>query len=286
MSRFAIAGLQLEVSSRDNRYLVKKEIEKTLRAFPWVQMVMVGELASFGIDRSFAEPLPGETENFYCRIARDLGIWLIPGSMYESDGDALYNTALAIDPQGKVVGRYRKMYPFLPYERDVTAGSECLVFDVPGIGRFGLHICYDQWFPETVRQMAWMGAEVVLCPTMTNTVDRELELCLARANAIANQCYVINVNVTGALGNGRSIVVGPDGRAIYTAGESAETIPLELDLDEVRQVRSRGVFGLGQVLKSFRDSEAAFPVYSPGARAGGALSDLGPLQMPPKNELD
>lgn len=286
MSRFAIAGLQLEISSKDNRYLVQKEIEQTLRVFPWVQMVVLGELASFGTDRNFAQEIPGEIENFYCRIARDLGIWLVPGSIYEKDGDDIYNTALAIDPQGRVMGRYRKMFPFLPYEQDVAAGEECLVFDVPGAGRFGLHICYDQWFPETARQLAWMGAEVILCPTMTNTVDRELELCLARANAISNQCYVFNINVAGSLGRGLSIAVGPDGRVIHQAGEAKEVMPLEVDFSEVRQVRERGVFGLGQTLKSFRDNTAAFPVYEPGARAAGSFADLGPLALPPRINLD
>ena len=283
MSHFAIAGLQLEVSGKDNRYLIQKEIEKTLRLFPWVQMVVLGELATFGTDKSFAEELPGEIENFYCRIAHDLGIWLVPGSVYEKEDDKIYNTTMAIDPQGKVVGRYRKMFPFCPYEQGVSPGAQPLVFEVPGAGRIGIHICYDQWFPETVREMAWMGAEVILCPTMTNTTDRELELCLARANAISNQCYVVNVNVCGALGNGRSIVAGPDGRVVHQAGELQETIALELDLDLVRRTRERGVNGLGQTLKSFRDSNIEFKAYQPGERQKGALAQLGSLQLPQKN---
>ncbi|RLQ23409.1 carbon-nitrogen hydrolase family protein [Seongchinamella sediminis] len=279
MSQFAIAGLQLEVSGKDNRYLIQKEIEKTLRLFPWVQMVVIGELATFGADKSFAQELPGDIENFYCRIAREHGIWLVPGSVYEKKGDHIYNTAMAIDPEGKVAGRYRKMFPFCPYEENIAAGTDFLVFDVPGAGRFGFQICYDQWFPETARQLAWMGAEVLLCPTMTNTVDRELELCLARANAISNQCYVVNVNVAGQLGNGRSIVVGPDGKVIHQAGELQETIPLELDIARVAQVRERGVMGLGQTLKSLRDSGAEFPVYRDAAPAGAAAR-LGPLVKP------
>ena len=283
MSLFAIAGLQLEISGKDNRYLIQKEIEKTIRQFPWVQMVVIGELATFGIDKSFAQELPGEIENFYCRIAKDLGIWLIPGSIYEKDGDNIYNTALVIEPQGKVVGRYRKMYPFHPYEGNVAGGSDFLVFDVPEVGRFGLNICYDQWFPETIRQMAWMGAEVMICPTMTNTTDRELELCLARANAISNQCYVFNVNVAGALGNGKSIVIDPEGKILHQAGDIHEKFPLELDLALVRRVRERGVHGLGQTLKSFRDANIEFPVYR-GSKPEGTVAKLGPLEKPGRNK--
>ena len=87
MSQFAIAGLQLEVSGKDNRYLIQKEIERTLRLYPWVQMVVIGELATFGADKSFAQELPGEVENFYCRIAKYLGICLVPGSVYEKVGE-------------------------------------------------------------------------------------------------------------------------------------------------------------------------------------------------------
>lgn len=288
MSQFGIAGLQLEVSGKDNRYLIQKEIEKTLRIFPWVRMIVVGELASFGADKSFAQEMPGEAETFFCRIAREKNIWLIPGSIYEQDGDKTYNTSAVIDPQGKVVGRYRKMFPFCPYEQNVEAGSDYLVFDVPGVARFGLCICYDQWFPETTRQLAWMGAEVILCPTMTKTVDRELELCLARANAITNQCYVFNINVAGQLGAGRSIVVDPQGQVIHQAGELPEIIPIEIDPELVRRTRDRGVLSLGQTLKSFRDSQMAFPAYEEGARRQGALNELGPLRIPAadKEELD
>ena len=59
-----------------------------------------------------------------------------------------------IDPNGNVVGRYRKMFPFQPYENHVEPGTEFLVFDVPDVGRFGVSICYDMWFPETSRTLA------------------------------------------------------------------------------------------------------------------------------------
>jgi predicted amidohydrolase len=284
MSHFAIAGMQLELSGMDNRYLIRKEIEKAKRRFPWLQMVVLGELATYGADLAAAEQMPGATESFYQGLARDTDLWLVPGSIYEQQGGAVYNTSFVINPEGEVVGRYRKQFPFCPYEQGVTPGEEFLVFDVPGVGRFGLCICYDQWFPETARQLTWMGAEVILCPTMTNTIDRELELCLARANAISNQCYYFNVNVAGKLGNGRSIAIGPDGQVLHQAGELSETFPLEVDLAHLRRIRERGVFGLCQTLKSFRNSEMAFPVYEPGARKQGPLAELGELSLPePRN---
>tara|TARA_R110001599_G_scaffold353884_2_gene602325 strand:+ start:4115 stop:4981 length:867 start_codon:yes stop_codon:yes gene_type:complete len=280
MNHFAIAGLQLAVSDQDNRYLIQSQVEKTKRNFPWVDMIVLGELASFGSKSSNAESLPGKTESFYRDLARAQGVWLIPGSIYEKDGDRIYNTALVINPDGELVARYRKQFPFYPYEKGISAGNESGVFDVPGVGRFGLSICYDQWFPETTRQLAWMGAGVVLCPTMTNTIDRELELTIARANAVMNQCYFFNINVAGTLGNGRSIVVAPDGSILHEAGAETEIIAVEVDMALLNRVRERGTMGLGQVLKSFRDSEIEFPAYARGQRRSEALETLGELVMP------
>ncbi len=96
----------------------------------------------------------------------------------------VYNTTSVIDPQGEVVRRFRKLFPFRPYERDVAGGSEFCVFDVPAVGRFGVSICYDMWFPETTRTLVAMGAEVILHPTMTDTIDRDVELSIARASAV------------------------------------------------------------------------------------------------------
>lgn len=286
MKHFAIAGLQLAVSDQDNRFLIQSQVERIKRVFPWVQMVVVGELASFGTGLACAEQLPGSSETLYRELARALDIWLLPGSLYEKHGDHVYNTALVINPQGDVVLRYRKQFPFRPYEKGVSPGAEFGVFDVPGVGRFGLSICYDQWFPETTRQLAWLGAEVVICPTMTNTIDRELELCIARANAVMNQCYFFNINVAGALGNGRSIVVGPEGNVLHQAGAGTEVIPVEVDTALVKRVRERGTLGLGQVLKSFRDSALEFPAYDLAQRRSPPLEDLGELAMPARDQGD
>ena len=97
---------------------------------------------------SRAEPLPGPTEARYAALARPLGIWLVvPGTVYEREGDAVYTTASAIDPQGRVAARHRKLYPFVPYETGLTPGTRATVFDVPGVGRVGLSICYEQVVP-------------------------------------------------------------------------------------------------------------------------------------------
>ncbi len=279
MKKFSIAGLQLELGTADNRAHIERAVTQATQRFPWVEMILLPELASFGPTLAAAEPLPGPTEDRYRALARKLGIWLVPGSLYERDGERIYNTASVIDPSGEVVGRYRKIYPFLPYEAGVSHGTAPFVFDVPDVGRFGVSICYDQWFPEVARAMAWMGAEVVLHPTLTGTTDRAQELILAQSNAIVNQCYFIDINNAGALGNGRSIVVGPEGDVIHQAGEQNEIIPFTLDLERVRHARGHGIKGLGQMLKSFRDTPVEFPCYSAGSSESPSLRELGPLVL-------
>jgi predicted amidohydrolase len=286
MAFLSIAALQLELCIEDNLSLLEHEIAQVRKRFPWVQMVVLPELCTFGPATDLAVSLPGEVENCFCEAARQHEMWLVPGSIFERRGQEIYNTAPVISPTGEVVARYRKQYPFLPYEKGVSAGDRFVVFDVPGAGRIGLIICYDMWFPETVRTLAWMGAEAVLCPSLTNTIDREVELAIARSNAATNQVYFLNLNAAGRMAMGRSIFAGPDGQVIHQAGTGREVITVEVDFDHVRRVRERGLFGLCQTLKSFRDHRVAFPPYADAQGDPGAFARLGPLAVPEKEPLD
>lgn len=278
MSRFAIAGIQADFGVTDNVDAMAHEIDRTMKRFPWVNMIVFGELSAFGPRPEAAQPMPGPTEERFRTLARKYSIWLLPGSLYEMEGDNIYNTTPVIDPDGTVVARYRKIYPFQPYETDIEPGDTFVVFDVPGVGRFGVSICYDMWFPETTRTLTWMGAEVIIHPTLTNTIDRDLELSIARASAATNQCYFVDINNAGRLAYGRSIVVGPDGDVIHQAGSGYEVIPFVIDLERVRYSRRAGSHGLGQPLKSFRDTRIDFPPYSTD-KISPSLKNLGPLRL-------
>ena len=280
---FGIAGLQLAHAPGDNLQRIADEIATVAKRFPWVRMVMLGELCGFGASPDFAQCMPGNAEAFLCDVAHQHDLWLVPGSLYERRGDAIFNTTPVIDPRGEVIARYRKIFPFAPYERGIAPGGEFVVFDVPGAGRFGISICYDMWFPETTRSLVSMGAEVILHPTMTNTIDRDIEVAIARASAATNQCYFIDVNVAGDLGVGGSVICGPGGEVIHQAGNGREIIAVELDFAYLRRCRERGWQGLGQPLKSFRDNPVAYPAYNAARADSAALSKLGPLERPQRD---
>jgi predicted amidohydrolase len=210
-------------------------------------------------------------------------IWLVNGSMYERKDGAIHNTTSVINPQGEIVGRYRKMFPFTPMEQGVTPGTDFLVFDVDGIGRFAVLNCYDIWFPETARTVTAMGAEVILHPVLTFTIDRDVDIAIAHATAAMFQCFVFDVNGLGAGGNGQSCVIDPAGRFIHRADTLEQFIPIEIDLEQVRRQRKNGLRGLGQMAKSFRDRPVDFPVYDRRNFDSSYLDSLGPVQSPQRD---
>ena len=283
MSHFSIAGLQLDLPFGNNLAVIGQEIVKTKQRFPWLNMIVLSELASYGPEKKYADVFPSDAESFYCRLAKENDIWIIPGSLYEKQGEDIYNTASVISNDGEVVARYQKIFPFLPYESGVTAGNQFVVFDVPQ-GRIGVAICYDLWFPEVARELTSLGAEVLIYPTLTGTIDRSVEVVMAQATAATQQSYVVAINGAGELGLGQSVVAGPDGCSIYQAGTGQEVIPIELDFNLVRRNRARGLHGLGQPLKSFRDAEVNFSVYKQPKQDHSFFDNLGVLEVPKKTQ--
>jgi predicted amidohydrolase len=286
MRPFAIAGIQMKVSAvAPNVEMMKLKIDITMNLYPWIEMIMFSELCAYGPLTHTAQPIPNNFEAEMQAMAKKYGIWLLPGSIFEKSEDKLYNTATVINPDGEIVTRYRKMFPFYPYEVGVTPGDSFCTFDVPGVAKFGVSICYDMWFPETIRTLVSMGAEVIMHPTMSGTIDRDIELSIVRAMASVNQCYFFDVNGLDTGGCGRSLVVGPDGRVLHQSEGTEEIIPLELNIARVKRSRELGILRLGQPLKSFRDhlKTNKFDIYQP-ATPQTYLDSLGPLIKPSRLE--
>jgi deaminated glutathione amidase len=285
MTPFSVAGIQMHLQHGSNIEAMRHRLDLTMQLYPWVQMVMFSELACFGPLLHHAQPLPGAAEEAFQAMAAKHRVWLVNGSMYERSAGAIYNTTTVAGPSGEIVGRYRKMFPFLPLEHGVAPGTEFLTFDVPQIGRFGVLNCYDMWIPETARQITAMGVEVILHPVMTHTIDRDVDLAIAHASSAMFQTYVFDINGLGAGGNGHSAVFDPSGRLLHRADAIEQIIPIEIDLEQVRRSRHNGLRGLGQVMKAFRDRSVEFPVYDQMSFDGTYMESLGPLTQPQRAEL-
>ena len=290
---FGIAGIQMAVEPWNATATVDKMRGVTIQVnlnFPWVNMLRLSRTR-----RARSRPVCCNRATRYlapeCRtnsrpthrsFVRDrpmprTGWCLAPCT--KLDEDKIYNTASVISPEGKIVTKYRKMFPWLPFEAGTRLEIAFCVFDIPDVGRFGLCICYDTWFPETVRNLAWMGAEVIIHPTMTPTSDRTLELVLNQANAISTSA-TLSISMASDLGaGGRSMIVDPDGRVLQQAGEHETILTEILDLDNVRKAREFGSLGLCQLWKQLRDTPVDLPMYGGDLANGPIFRDLGDLRL-------
>ena len=248
-----------------------QEIEKILSPSSGIQMVVHPELHLFGSDMStgalqdIAQSLDSKFIGDLGEIAKRFGIWLIPGSIVEpAPNNGVYNTALVFNPAGELVSFYRKIFPWRPSE-PFTMGSEFSIFELPGLGRVGLNICYDIWFPEVTRQLSWIGAELIVNLVRTTTPDRKQELVLVQASAIVNQVYIVSVNAAAPIAMGKSLVVDPDGDVVeQVLDDSNSVIYTIIDFDRVAQIRRDGTAGVNRMWDQFlpNDPEINLPIYS------------------------
>jgi formamidase len=256
----SIAGLQTSPVFGDPEATLRRMGERVRRVrqiVPRVQLVIFPELHLPALapaleahgpgPAELAVDVPGPLTDELGEIARANGVWLVPGSVYErGEGDRVHNTCLVLSPEGELAASYRKVFPWQPHESS-SPGERFVTFDIPDVGRLGLSICYDGSFPETCRQLAWMGAEAVLQPTLTTTSDRNQELVTARANAIFNQLYVVSLNAGSPAGLGRSLIADPEGLVRLEAGDGEELLTDVLDLDAVTRVREHGTAGVSRL---------------------------------------
>ena len=210
-----------------------------------------------------AEPIPGPSTDFYGRLARELGIVLVT-SLFERRAAGLYhNTAVVFEKDGTIVGKYRKMHiPDDPayYEKFYfTPGDLGFQPIATSVGRLGVQVCWDQWYPEGARLMALRGAELLIYPTAigyesSDTKEeqerqREAWTTVQRGHAVANGLPVIAVNRTGFEPDpsgqtngirfwGSSFVVGPQGEFLYRASiDKEEVAVVEIDMQRCENVR-------------------------------------------------
>ncbi len=261
VTRFLLAGVQLEPVFGDipaniarTSYWIREAAARGAR------LVVLPEAATAGYvfaDRAeaahHAQPVPdGPTCTAWARLAAELGVWIV-GGVTERDGDRIFNAAVLLGPTGHV-GTFRKAHLWNDekeiYDRN---GDGFPVFDTP-LGRIGIGICYDAWFPETFRSAALQGADLVVLPSNWVPVPGQPDAVPAMANlmcmtgAHSNQCYVAGVSRIGVERGqpfvGRSVLVGPDGWPIAgpASPDREELVLAEVDLIGSRAERLHNPF--------------------------------------------
>jgi predicted amidohydrolase len=204
--------------------------------------------------RAGAEPVPGPTTEWAGALCRELGVWMVAGSIVErvEGEDKLRNTSVLVGPDGAIHATYRKIHLFdvevggMTYrESDAEApGEEVVVADVDGV-ELGMAVCYDLRFPELFRIMAVRGARVVSLPAaFTVPTGRAHWEVLVRARAIENQVFMI---AAGQIGNhppdhesyGHSMIVDPWGVVLAQAPDEVCFVAADLDLHAQHEVREK-----------------------------------------------
>ncbi len=210
-----------------------------------------------------AVPIPGKVTEEYAAVARECGIVLVT-SLFEKRATGLYhNTAVVFDTDGSVAGQYRKMHiPDDPayYEKFYfTPGDQGFIPIETSLGKLGVMVCWDQWYPEAARLMALSGAEILIYPTAigyaaSDTPDeqqrqREAWTTVQRGHAVANGIPVLAVNRVGHESDpsgqtegiqfwGSSFIAGPQGELLYRASEDEEeSIIVNIDMTHGENVR-------------------------------------------------
>ena len=235
---------------------------------------------------NLAEPIPGPSTEFYSQVARECGVVLVT-SLFERRAAGLYhNTAVVFEKDGSIAGKYRKMHiPDDPayYEKFYfTPGDLGFEPIQTSVGKLGVLVCWDQWYPEAARLMALAGADLLIYPTAigwesTDTPEekarqREAWITVQRGHAVANGLPVVSVNrvghepdpsgaTNGILFWGSSFVAGPQGEFLYQSpSDSTDCKVVDVDMQRSENVRrwwpflrDRRIENYGDITKRFRD---------------------------------
>ncbi len=224
-----------------------------------------------------AEPIPGPSTDIYGTLARRYGVVIVT-SLFERRAAGLYhNTAVVFDTDGSIAGRYRKMHiPDDPgyYEKFYFTPGDLGFRPIDTtLGRLGVLVCWDQWYPEAARLMALRGAELLIYPTAigydANDTPEEQQRqrgawqTVMRGHAVANGLPVVAVNRVGYEESvkfwGTSFVCGPQGEMIYEASEDdEESIVVAMDMERCEQVRRWWPFLRDRRIEDYADITRRF----------------------------
>lgn len=213
-------------------------------------IVVLPEVFNTGLDcKAFeqqAESIPDATTMFLAGFAEKYSTNIVGGSFIEKNFEnKCKNTSLAIDRNGKILGKYSKIHTFGHFENSegdfIEKGDKPVIIETD-VARLGLSICYDLRFPELYRALTYKGAEILICAAAWPESRVDQLITLAKARAIENQCFLVLVNQTGKLSSnitnaGNSMVIGPRGDIIATLGADEGVLKVEINLSDMYDLR-------------------------------------------------
>lgn len=252
-NRLKVALSQISCRRGDKKANIQKIGEYTARAKQQgADLVIFPELSLTGYmlrDELYklAEKIPGPSTNAIEEITRKHGTYIIFGmpELSEKTQATIYNTAVLIGPEG-IIGKYRKMYlpthSVFEEKRYFRQGYQTGVFETE-LGKIGLIICYDIFFPEVSRLARLEGAQLIVCISASPAIRRSFFETLTAARAIENTVFLAYVNMVGMENGlqfwGGSRLVGPNGRVIVSAKYDDEDLVIgEIDYTEIRQIET------------------------------------------------
>lgn len=236
MKNFKVAIAQIDIELGNKEKNLNKVSDYAMKASEkGADFVCFPEYFSTGsIPEKFkelAETIPGETTKKLSEIAKNNQINII-GSLIEKSKDKLYNTAVLIDPNGKILGKQRKIHLFLDEANFVNHKEQCNIIHTQ-YGNIGLIVCYDTIFPEVSRKLAIDGANIIFIPAnWPNPFLNQWQLATS-ARALDNQIWVVAVNRCGKDERftyfGKSRIVNPYGDMVCECGEGEEIVLFEIE---------------------------------------------------------
>lgn len=210
------------------------------------QLVILPEMLNTGYDLTrlaqIADPNGAETQALFSQLAEEHGIYLVAGSVARKVGDNYFNTSYVFGPSGNLLGHYDKVHLFglMAEDHYLAAGDSHLTVEIQQ-QQVSTVICYDLRFPEWFRKQASLGTDLFVIPAQWPIQRVAAWKKLLQARAIENQAFVIGVNRVGSDPNnqfaGHSLVVDPLGEILLELGETAEVGTLELDFNQLTEVR-------------------------------------------------